>query len=224
VGHSIIPDKINGVIKWFWKLLTDPITAVNQLITSLTTILGGLGAKALGWAGDMMNQFVQGIENGIGAVGTAVQKIAGKIAGFLHFSKPDIGPLADADLWMPDFMNLLSKGIDDNIDKVKASAMNITTEISAVAPNPSSLPQGPNAGSGSNDKAVQVLMQILTAIQSGNRQQLTPPSSNTLGAMTQQFGNVSFNGNMDANALQQMINQLQGLQVQYSQRGALFNY
>ena len=39
------------------------------------------------------------------------KNVAKGIADFLHFSVPDKGPLADADTYMPDFMELLAKGI-----------------------------------------------------------------------------------------------------------------
>lgn len=225
IGHSIIPDMINGMLNWFEQLPGKAIAFINTLVTNMTTTLGGLGAKALTWAGDMISQFVQGIENGIGAVGSAVSKIANKIAGFLHFSKPDVGPLADADIWMPDFMNLLSKGIDDNIDKVKNSALNIATQISAAAPNPSNLPQGPSAANNANSAQIaQILQQFFQQQQS--RQQVPQPTSANLGAVTQHFsGGINFSGvPQDINALFQMLNQLSGLQFEYGQRGATFNY
>lgn len=225
VGHSIIPDMINGIIKWFEQLPGRALGFIENLISGITTNLSGLGAKALTWAGDMISNFVTGIENGVGAVGNAVQKIASKIASFIHFSKPDVGPLADADLWMPDFMNLLSKGIDDNIGKVKASAMNIATQISAVAPNPANLPQGPNpAHTGSNAQSSQTQQQMLTALQGIQRQLLSAPTSSNLGAMTQQYNNNTFNGINDPNSLMQALEKLMGQNFIYGQRGSNFNY
>ena len=47
----------------------------------------------------------------IGNIGKAA--VQQKVKDFLHFSKPDIGPLADVDTWMPDFGDLLAKGMND---------------------------------------------------------------------------------------------------------------
>lgn len=228
LGDSLgfhVSSMINGIVNWFQQLPGRAMTFITNLVNNISTTLGGLGAKALTWAGDMINNFVQGIENGIGAVGSAVSKIANKIAGFLHFSKPDVGPLADVDTWMPDFMTLLSKGIDDNIDKVKNSALNIATQISAASPNPSTLPQGPSAANGAaNAQIAQILQQFLQQQQS--RQQVPQPTNANLGAVTQHFsGGINFSGvPQDINALFQMLNQLSGLQFEYGQRGATFNY
>jgi tape measure domain-containing protein len=129
VGHSIIPDMINGIINWFEQLPGRVVSSITRFISYITTQIGGLGAKALTWAGDMINQFVQGIENGIGAVGNAVQKIAGKIAAFLHFSKPDTGPLVDVDNWMPDFGNMLSKGLNDQVNKISGASLKLASTM-----------------------------------------------------------------------------------------------
>ena len=44
----------------------------------------------------------------------AVKSVASGIASFLHFSVPDEGPLTDFESWMPDFIEGLAKGIDQN--------------------------------------------------------------------------------------------------------------
>ena len=48
----------------------------------------------------------------IGKVGDAVKGIADKIKNFLHFSRPDIGPLRDYETWMPDMIKGMVKGIN----------------------------------------------------------------------------------------------------------------
>ena len=42
------------------------------------------------------------------------QKIAGKIKSFLHFSRPDEGPLTDYETWMPDFIGGLARTLRGN--------------------------------------------------------------------------------------------------------------
>jgi hypothetical protein len=212
-----VTNAFGGIGNWFHNTFTDVYNKIKNII-------GNLGPDALKWAQDMINQFVQGIENGVAAVGKAVSKVADKIASFLHHSKPDVGPLADDDTWMPDFMNLLSKGIDDNIDKIKNSALNIATTVSTSV-NPSSLPQGPSPTGGmiANEQALQYLAQLVQATQGIQRQQVTPPTSANIGAITQHFG-FNVNGVNDLQSLINALNQSQGLQFEYGQRGATFNY
>lgn len=61
-----------------------------------------------------------------------------KIRSFLHFSRPDEGPLRDYETWMPDMMEGLAKGIRNNIPLLKkaadAAAATINYEIMKEAP------------------------------------------------------------------------------------------
>jgi phage-related protein len=182
-GHTMsqVSNFVNGIVNWFQQLPGRAMNFIHNLVSNIATTLGGLGAKALTWAGDMINQFIQGIENGIGKVGDAVQKIAGKIASFLHFSKPDIGPLVDVDNWMPDFGDKLTKGLQDQIPKLEAASRGIAQSVASAA-NPSNLPSGPSAGAiMGNEQVVQYLRQI--AQQGAQRQQTTLSGQlrNTLG-------------------------------------------
>jgi hypothetical protein len=135
VGHSIIPDMINGIVSWFEQLPGRAMAFITNLINNITSGLGGLGAKALGWAKDMLDMFVQGIQNGIAGVEKAASNIADAVKKFLHFSKPDVGPLADVDNWMPDFGDLLAKGLNDQLSKISGASLKLATSM-AVNMNP----------------------------------------------------------------------------------------
>ena len=74
-----------------------------------------------------------GVRAAAGAVISAARSVASSVSSLLHFSVPDEGPLADADTYMPDFMELLAKGITGNtgtvLDKVKALAGALREEM-----------------------------------------------------------------------------------------------
>ena len=70
--------------------------------------------KAIGWGRDFVNGLRRGIENAISGLIRSVKGIADKIRGFLHFSRPDFGPLRDYESWMPDFVGGLASGIEAN--------------------------------------------------------------------------------------------------------------
>lgn len=74
--------------------------------------LSALKEKALTWGMDMIQGFIDGIKKMIGKVGDAVKGVADKIKNFLHFSRPDIGPLRDYETWMPDMIKGMAKGIN----------------------------------------------------------------------------------------------------------------
>lgn len=88
-----------------------------------------LPAKALEWAGDMMQGFIDGINNGISAVGDAIKGVADKITS--SFSRPDEGPLRQYETWMPDMMQGLASGITNNVGLVKEALNGMTGTMSA---------------------------------------------------------------------------------------------
>ena len=173
VGHSIVPDMINGIVQWFEQMPGRAMSAVLSLVSQITNSLGSLGSKAMGWAGDMISGFVQGIENGVGAIGSAISNIAGVISSHLHFSLPEEGPLHDADKWMPDMIDLFVQKIGEHQGKLKTAmagmASQMTQGISApggsIAPGGGTGVLAPLGGGASSG----ILAGILAAIQSQNK-------------------------------------------------------
>ena len=85
-----------------------------------------LKTKMKNWGKDMISGFIDGIKSMISKVVDTVKDIGNKIKSFLHFSRPDEGPLRDYETWMPDFMEGMAHGIKDNrykvLDQVKQLA------------------------------------------------------------------------------------------------------
>jgi SLT domain-containing protein len=80
---------------------------VNAVFASFKT----LPAKFRGWAHDMINGFVKGIEEKFAPIKKAAKGIADIVKKFLHFSKPDEGPLQQYGQWMPDMITGMSTGM-----------------------------------------------------------------------------------------------------------------
>ena len=84
------------------------------------------------WGSDM----VQGLGNGIRSKGNSswftniLSGLAGKIASYLHFSKPDVGPLKEYEKWMPDMVEGLGKTLDKSSPRLINSVKNMTGEMS----------------------------------------------------------------------------------------------
>ena len=66
-------------------------------------------------------------------MGDAVAGVADKIKSFLGFSKPDEGPLSNFHTYMPDMIDLMSKGITAGKEKVRKALEGITGEMSVMA-------------------------------------------------------------------------------------------
>ena len=139
------------------KAITDTITAVNWIslgatvVTSigkgLVSMAGGLknfmqstlsGAldiikslpkQALQWGKDLISGFVKGITGSIGGVLNAVKNVASTITSYLHFSRPDVGPLRFYESWMPDMLQGMAQGITANIFRVTGALDTLSNEM-----------------------------------------------------------------------------------------------
>lgn len=116
---------------WFKSIFLEAADGVIRGFDGVVSFLKGLPKKALQWGKDFIQGFVNGIKNTIGAVEDAVKKVAQKIRSFLHFSKPDEGPLADADQYGKDFMLLLEKSIKQYKDKPGDAAKEVASLVSS---------------------------------------------------------------------------------------------
>ena len=82
---------------------------------------------------------VEGIGNGISKKGNSswfigkLNGLASKIASYLHFSRPDVGPLREYEKWMPDMVEGLSKTLDKSspqlINSVKNMSQGMANEL-----------------------------------------------------------------------------------------------
>lgn len=92
--------------------------------------------KMTEWGKDMIDGFVAGIKSKLSNVENAVIGIGNKIKSFLHFSRPDEGPLRDYETWMPDFIGRMAEQIEQQKGKITNAVQSMAGEMkftSAIA-------------------------------------------------------------------------------------------
>lgn len=98
---------------------------IGNIVSNIWEAISDLISKAWTWGADFIGGLINGIKSKIGAVVGTVKSVAGSISEFLHFSRPDKGPLHEYEQWMPDFMEGLAKGIQRNAHLVTASVQHV---------------------------------------------------------------------------------------------------
>lgn len=94
-------------------------STVQDGFQSAIDFITSLPSKALEWGKDFIQGLIDGIKSMISKITDAAEEVAEKIRSFLHFSRPDEGPLREYETWMPDFMEGMAKGIYNNIPKIE---------------------------------------------------------------------------------------------------------
>ena len=107
---DIVLELIDGIKSYFQMLQQLGQDVVNKIKDGIKNI----ASQAFEWGADLVSGLIDGIKSKLTAVKDAASIVAGSIKSFLHFSVPDVGPLADYESWMPDFMAGLAAGIEKN--------------------------------------------------------------------------------------------------------------
>ena len=91
--------------------------------------ISGIKDKFFSYGSELISGFADGISSGIEWVKNAASSVADTVSAWLHFSRPDVGPLREYDEWMPDLMNGLAQGIEKNKDKVTEALGSLTSDM-----------------------------------------------------------------------------------------------
>ena len=172
---STIWEFISGVATNIWTSIT---TAFTNILSGITGTIGNikqsivdgftaaidwiksLPAQALQWGADIINNIVEGIKGAVSKVGDAVSGVASKIKGFLGFSEPDEGPLSDFHTYMPDMIDLMTKGISAGKAKVRDALGALTGDMSIMAQANVASPTTARTAMGSNSVSKSVVQNV----------------------------------------------------------------
>ena len=106
-------------------------SAVKSAFQSAISFITSLPSKAVGWGRDFINGLKNGIMSGVNAIVNAVRNVANRIRSFLHFSRPDEGPLRDYETWMPDMLTGMADSVYKNLDIIQDAAKTISGTINS---------------------------------------------------------------------------------------------
>ena len=122
-GFEALRDGIKNAIRELPKIVSDIFEKIGSTIS-------GWIDNAWEWGADFINGLKEGILSGVRGIVDAVKGIGDKIRSFLHFSRPDEGPLRDYETWMPDFIDGMVKGINENVYKVSNAGKRVAKTMS----------------------------------------------------------------------------------------------
>lgn len=88
---------------------------MQSTLSGALDYLKSLPGQALQWGKDLIGGFIDGIIGNVGNLINSVKNVAATIASYLHFSRPDVGPLRDYETWMPDMMQGMAATMRANV-------------------------------------------------------------------------------------------------------------
>lgn len=118
---------LNNAWNFAGQLAQAGANAASGLVNNIIGTIRGLPGQLYNWGVDMVHGIASGIRSAIGYVTSAVSSVANKIKSFLHFSRPDEGPLAEYESWMPDMV----EGLSDSLRKASPELINQTEALAS---------------------------------------------------------------------------------------------
>lgn len=113
--------------------MTNVKNAIVNGFTNAVSFVKGLPKQALTWGKDMITGFADGVKEKMNALINKVKEMAEKVKSYLHFSRPDVGPLRDYETWMPDMVQGLTKTLESAsprlIDSIKAMSSSMSEAL-----------------------------------------------------------------------------------------------
>ena len=137
----------NKIIKWLAHGIAEKLPNIKEkakeIVEKIKEELTKIPDKAKQWGKDMIQGLINGITSKVDGVKNAAKNVADKIKNFLHFSKPDEGPLREYETWMPDFVRGLARTLRDSSYLLDDASLDMATTL---ANNTSAALRGLNAG------------------------------------------------------------------------------
>lgn len=131
-------------------MIADTINAMNQLVAGVDAELKNLEPTvkagfdpavkhitdlipmATTWSHDMMDNFIQGIRDKMRELEDACEDVAETVSDYIHFTRPEKGPLRYYEEWMPHMMQGLAKGIQDNRNLITDQMKVLAADMAAI--------------------------------------------------------------------------------------------
>ena len=129
---------------------------VSKISTEMRPLMEELAPLAEIWSGDMMDGFVHGIRKKTAEVEAACQSVASTVSDYLHFTRPEKGPLRYYEEWMPHMMQGLEEGIRGNMWRV-------TEQMAALAGSMDVMTMDMSGGGEQNSGVTQRVISLLEA-------------------------------------------------------------
>lgn len=118
---------LNNAWNFAGQLARAGVNAASGLVNNIIGRIRSLPGQLFNWGVDMVKGIANGIRNAIHHVTSAVSDVANKIKSFLHFSRPDEGPLAEYESWMPDMV----QGLSDSLRKASPELISQTEALAS---------------------------------------------------------------------------------------------
>lgn len=141
------------------------ISAESETKAMMDTIMEEVNkrSEAEQYGADFVSGFATGMHRNNGLLANAAKKLAEIVKEYLHFSRPDVGPLRDYENWMPDFVSGLADSMRSSEWIMADAARDLAQTVTNNTTNNISMNVYGAAGQDPNQIANVVMLRIQEA-------------------------------------------------------------
>ena len=151
---------LNNAWNFAGQLARAGANAASGLVNNIVGKIRSLPGQLYNWGVDMVQGIANGIRSAIHKVTSAVSALANKIKSFLHFSRPDEGPLAEYESWMPDMVD----GLSDSLRKASPELISQTEALASGMSDAFNVNGGVSASGGNYNSMVEAFKDALSQV------------------------------------------------------------
>ena len=151
---------LNNAWNFASQLAQAGANASSGLVNNIVGKIRSLPGQLYNWGVDMVQGIANGIRSAIHKVTSAVRDLANKIKSFLHFSRPDEGPLAEYESWMPDMV----EGLSDSLRKASPELISQTEALASGMSDAFNVNGGISASGGNYNNMVEAFKDALSQV------------------------------------------------------------
>ena len=151
---------LNNAWNFAGQLARAGANAASGLVNNIVGKIRSLPGQLYNWGVDMVQGIANGIRSAIHKVTSAVSDLANKIKSFLHFSRPDEGPLAEYESWMPDMVD----GLSDSLRKATPELISQTEALASGMSDAFNVNGGVSASGGNYNNMVEAFKDALSQV------------------------------------------------------------
>lgn len=176
------------------------LSGASNIVSGVSNKFSGMASKGLTWGKHLISGLASSIRGGYSTVTSAASFIASGISSFLHFTRPDEGPLRPYEKWMPDFIDGLSKTLSKSSPKLFGEVKSVAETVSSIM----------NKGLEFNDDAITSMSKSYREITDSASSMYKELSSNVSATMPNV--SYSYSNNIDnQNGVDEMVGVLKDI-------------
>ena len=126
-GH--ISEGIGNIVTSVGEGVSHMIEVIKDKLGNIGQAFMDIAKQAFSWGKDIIANVISGISSMISSLTSRIKGVASTIKSYIGFSEPEKGPLSDFHTYMPDMIDLMSKGIEGNVGRLKGPMTDLANAI-----------------------------------------------------------------------------------------------